>query len=66
VADVVPGEIKLVPQISIPARRSARNGTIVNLEIFNDLKVVAYLVVGTLSLALLAAWALRRFGTPKE
>jgi hypothetical protein len=35
-------------------------------EMFNDLKVLAYLILGTLGMAWLGAWALKRFGPPKE
>ena len=40
--------------------------TTVNAEFINYLKLVAYLIVGTLSIALLAGWALKRFGSPKK
>ena len=36
------------------------------LEFVNGLKVVAYLLFGTISIALLAGWALKRFGPPKK
>jgi hypothetical protein len=39
---------------------------IMNPDTLNLLKVVAYLVLGTLSLALLGGWALKRFGSPEE
>jgi hypothetical protein len=35
-------------------------------ELFNLLKVVAYLILGTVSIALLAGWAMKRFGPPKK
>jgi hypothetical protein len=35
-------------------------------EFINELKVVAYLIVGTISIALLGGWALKRFGPPKK
>ena len=38
----------------------------VNTEFINELKVVAYLIVGTISIALLAGWALKRVGPPKK
>jgi hypothetical protein len=45
-------------------RRNA--ATTVNAEFINYLKVVAYLIVGTISIALFAGWALKRFGPPKK
>jgi hypothetical protein len=39
---------------------------IVNPEFVNELKVVAYLIVGTISIAWLAGWALKRIGPPKK
>jgi hypothetical protein len=33
---------------------------------FNLLKVVAYLAVGTAGIVLLAGWALKRFGPPRK
>jgi hypothetical protein len=38
---------------------------IMNPEFINELKVVAYLIVGTIGIAWLAGWALKRFGSPK-
>jgi hypothetical protein len=38
----------------------------VNPELVNLLKVVAYLIVGTIGIAWLAGWALKRFGPPKK
>ena len=38
----------------------------VNSELVNLLKVVAYLIVGTISIALLIGWPLKRFGPPKK
>ena len=38
----------------------------VNSELVNLLKVVAYLILGTISIALLAGWALKRFSPPKK
>jgi hypothetical protein len=38
----------------------------VNTEFINYLKVLAYLIVGTISIALLCGWALKRFGPPKK
>jgi hypothetical protein len=38
----------------------------VNADFINCLKVVAYLIVGTISIALLAGWALKQFGPPKK
>lgn len=35
-------------------------------DTLDTLKVLAYLVVGTLGMALLGGWALKRFGPPKE
>jgi hypothetical protein len=35
-------------------------------ELVNLLKVVAYLILGTVSIALLAGWAMKRFGPPKK
>jgi hypothetical protein len=35
-------------------------------DLFNLIKVVAYLIVGTLGIALLAGWAMKRFGPPKK
>ncbi len=34
--------------------------------LFNLLKVLAYLVVGTVGIVALAGWALKRFGPPKK
>jgi len=34
-----------------------------NAEIINDLKVLVYLILGTVSIALLMGWALKQFGT---
>jgi hypothetical protein len=36
-----------------------------NVEFINLLKVLAYLIVGTASIVLLAGWALKRFGSRK-
>jgi hypothetical protein len=36
------------------------------LEFVNGLKVVAYLIVATAGIVLLAGWALKRFGPPKK
>jgi hypothetical protein len=33
---------------------------------FNLLKVLAYLIVTTVGIVLLAGWALKRFGPPKK
>jgi hypothetical protein len=38
----------------------------VNSELVNLLKGVAYLILGTISITLLAGWALKRFGQPKK
>jgi hypothetical protein len=38
----------------------------VNPEFVNLLKVLAYLIVGTGGIVLLAGWALKRFGPPKK
>jgi len=48
-----------------PARQSPMPPTIMNLEFVNLLQVVAYLTVGTIGIALLAGWILKRFGPPK-
>ena len=40
--------------------------TTVNSEFVNELKVVVFLIVGTISIVLLAGWALKRFGPPKK
>lgn len=37
-----------------------------NPEFVNLLKVLAYLIVGTVGIVLLAGWALKRFGPPKK
>ncbi len=39
---------------------------IMDPDTINILKVVAYLAIGTLGLALLGGWTLRRFGSPRE
>jgi hypothetical protein len=36
-----------------------------NVEFINLLKVLAYLIMGTAGIVLLAGWALKRFGSPK-
>jgi hypothetical protein len=46
--------------------RRGRPVTTMNAECINCLKVVAYVIVGTGSIALLAHWALKRFGRPKH
>jgi hypothetical protein len=38
----------------------------VSAEFVNLLKVLAYLIVGTAGIVLLAGWALKRFGPPKK
>ena len=38
----------------------------VNSELVNLLKGVAYLILGTISITLLAGWALKRFGQPPK
>ena len=38
---------------------------IMNPELFNLLKVLAYLIVAAVGIILLAGWALKRFGPPK-
>jgi len=45
--------------------RRGRPVNAMNAEWINSLKVVAYVIVGTGSIALLAYWALKRFGPPK-
>ena len=35
-------------------------------ELVDLLKVVAYLILGTVGIALLAGWAMKRFGPPKK
>ena len=35
-------------------------------DLFDVLKVIAYLIVGTLLLAVVGGWALRRFGAPRK
>jgi hypothetical protein len=39
---------------------------IMNSDFVNLLKVLAYLILGTISIAWLAGWALKRFGPPKK
>ncbi|MEJ0089700.1 MAG: hypothetical protein WDM80_08160 [Limisphaerales bacterium] len=39
--------------------------TLMDSEFINLLKVVAYLILGTISIVLLAGWALKRFRPPK-
>jgi flagellar biogenesis protein FliO len=41
-------------------------GTIVNPDTINVIKVIAYMIVGTLGIVLLFGWALKRFGSPKD
>jgi hypothetical protein len=38
----------------------------VDPELINLLKVVAYLFLGTIGIALLAGWAMKHFGPPKK
>jgi len=38
----------------------------VNAEFVNGLLVLVYLAGGTLGVALLVGWAVKRFGSPKE
>jgi hypothetical protein len=40
--------------------------TTVDVEFINELKAAACLIAGTISIALPAGWALKRFGTPKK
>ena len=40
--------------------------TTMDAEFINELKVVAYLIVGTIGIALLAGWVLQQFGPPKK
>ena len=35
-------------------------------DFINELKVVAFLIVGTAGIVLLAGWVLKRFGSPKK
>ena len=37
-----------------------------NPDLLNLLQTVAYLVLGTVGIALLAAWVLKFFGSPKK
>lgn len=37
-----------------------------SVELASLLRVLAYLIVGTISIAALAGWALKRFGPPKK
>jgi hypothetical protein len=39
---------------------------VMNFEFVNGLIVLAFLVLGTVSITLLSGWALKRFGPPKE
>jgi hypothetical protein len=39
---------------------------IMNSDFVNLLKVLGYLILGTVSIVLLAGWALKRFGPPKK
>jgi hypothetical protein len=39
---------------------------IVNSDFSNLVKVVVYLVLGTLGIGLLGAWVLKRFGPPRK
>ena len=47
-------------------RNPAGFGHIVNPDFANVVKVVAYLILGTLGIGLLGAWALKRFGSPRK
>jgi len=38
----------------------------VDPELVSLLEVVAYLILGTIGIALLAGWAMKRFGPPKK
>ena len=39
---------------------------IMNPELFNLLKVLVYLIMGTIGIVLFAGWALKRFGPQKN
>ena len=53
----------MVAAIALMRRKPAIT---MNTEFINDLKVVAYLIMGTISIALLIGWALKRSGPPKK
>jgi hypothetical protein len=37
-----------------------------NADLLNTLPVIAYLILGTAAIVLLAAWMLKHFGSPKR